>query len=136
MRLAIILSLLTIGTAAPAAPDAHVVPPAPKEFRLVGDAKRGEAIYTPLCASCHGKTGDGRGIIGKALTPPPRDFTDPKHMAAMSDWELFLAVSSGGTSVGLSATMPAWSSTLKEQDIHDVVVFVKTFCEKKKGSAK
>ena len=56
------------------------------------------------------------------------------QMALISDWELYLAITSGGASVEVSAVMPAWSSALKEQEIRDVAAYVKTFAQPKKGT--
>lgn len=36
--------------------------------------KLGHAVYTQQCAACHGATGDGQGLAGKYLNPPPRDY--------------------------------------------------------------
>jgi mono/diheme cytochrome c family protein len=35
----------------------------------------GYPTYAKHCASCHGETGDGRGVGARFLDPPPRDFT-------------------------------------------------------------
>ncbi len=126
-------ALIAVGALANVPP--RRVPPVPKEFRLHGDASKGQAVYVSSCASCHGKKGDGRGVAGLALVPPPAAFDDAKRMAGVTDWELFLAVFSGGPSVGLAATMPPWAGTLTEQQIHDVVAFVKTMMMKPKPKA-
>src|SRR5439155_7208145 len=111
------LGAVIVASAVVAAPDPpRKIPAAPKDFALNGDAKRGEPTFVQYCASCHGKHGDGKGIVGKTLTPPPADLNDSVKMAAVSDWELYLAIASGGASVDLSAVMPAWSSALKEQE--------------------
>jgi len=34
----------------------------------------GKKFYEQVCASCHGSKGDGKGLAGAALTPPPTDF--------------------------------------------------------------
>ena len=34
----------------------------------------GHAVYTKQCAACHGTTGDGKGLAGGHLNPPPRDY--------------------------------------------------------------
>lgn len=36
---------------------------------------RANEIYTTTCSSCHGANGNGDGIAGKGLNPPPRNFT-------------------------------------------------------------
>ena len=110
------------------------LPPAPVGFKLHGDSKNGEALYVTNCASCHGKKGMGNGVIGKALTPPPADFTDLKRMGEKSDWELYNAVGQGGISVGLSPMMPGWNGPLKDQEIQDVLIYTKHFWSNKKAN--
>ena len=39
--------------------------------------KEGKKVYEQVCASCHGSKGDGKGLAGAALTPPPTDFQKP-----------------------------------------------------------
>ncbi|MEJ5286849.1 MAG: Alternative complex III subunit ActE [Candidatus Kapaibacterium sp.] len=38
--------------------------------------KRGEEIYKTTCSTCHGEKGQGDGIAGKGLNPPPRNFAE------------------------------------------------------------
>lgn len=40
-----------------------------------GPEVSGRALYTDLCASCHGPTGLGDGPAAIGLTPPPPDLT-------------------------------------------------------------
>ena len=35
------------------------------------------ATFNIACATCHGQTGDGTGLAGAALDPPPASFVDP-----------------------------------------------------------
>jgi mono/diheme cytochrome c family protein len=40
--------------------------------------EKGKASFTKYCATCHGAKGEGDGVAGKLLKPPPRNFrTDP-----------------------------------------------------------
>ena len=39
--------------------------------------KEGKKVFEQVCASCHGSKGDGKGLAGAALTPPPTDFQKP-----------------------------------------------------------
>lgn len=88
-----------------------------------GDASRAEANYTQQCASCHGAAGDGRGPVGGALSPPPTNFTasaSPAHRA-------YEAIRGGGAAVGKAATMPAFGSSFSDEEIHDLVAYVRAF---------
>jgi cytochrome c553 len=42
-------------------------------------------IYRNQCAMCHGNTGKGDGISAGALTVKPRDYSDPKWQASVTD---------------------------------------------------
>ncbi len=92
-----------------------------------GDVEKGKAVYGKYCATCHGATGKGDGPAGKALNPkPPRDLTEKAYMATRSDDDLLTIVQKGGAAVGKSPMMPPWSPALKDDDIQDVVAFVRT----------
>src|SRR5262249_33503707 len=39
------------------------------------DAEKGKGLYASRCAFCHGASGAGDGPAGKALKPPPTNFT-------------------------------------------------------------
>ena len=52
-------------------------------YRIAGDDRpgydrlhlqRGRQVYTAQCAGCHGTTGDGKGLAGPYLNPPPSDY--------------------------------------------------------------
>jgi len=92
----------------------------------------GEAAstYSNLCGSCHGATGKGDGPAAAALNPKPKDFADCKRMAEISDETAFKAIKGGGQSVGLSPMMPPWGGSLTDQQIHELVRYVRGFCKK------
>lgn len=92
----------------------------------------GEAAsnYSNFCATCHGATGKGNGPAAMALNPKPKDFADCKTMAKITDETLFKAIHGGGQTVGLSPMMPAWGGSLTDQQIHDLVRYVRGFCKK------
>ncbi|HEB79550.1 MAG TPA: c-type cytochrome [Rhodospirillales bacterium] len=102
-----------------------------------GNAGNGEKVYNERCVWCHGEEGDGEGAggaVAKYLNPPPRDFTSGMFKIKTSpfsedfpnDADIFRMIRDGmpGTD------MPGWKSVLKdEQDIWDLVAYVKTFAE-------
>lgn len=70
--------------------------------------KAGEALYQktakPLaCAQCHGEKGDGRGPLGAAMVPPPRNFTCGKTMNEIPDGQLFWIIKNGSPGTGMMA---------------------------------
>ncbi|MGE5304267.1 MAG: c-type cytochrome [Alphaproteobacteria bacterium] len=92
----------------------------------------GEAAstYANLCASCHGANGKGDGPAAAALNPKPKDFANCKIMSGVTDDTAFKAIKGGGQSVGLSPLMPTWGGSLKDQQIRDLVKYIRAFCKK------
>ena len=90
------------------------------------DAAAGEEIYAQYCALCHGAQGQGDGSLSANLDPKPRDHTDGVYMNALTDDRLLQVVSEGGAAAGLAPIMPAWKGILSEQQILDVIAFVRT----------
>jgi mono/diheme cytochrome c family protein len=53
------------------------------------------------CAMCHGEQGDGKGFMGAALIPPPRNFTCGAMMKNISDGQLFWIIKNGSAGTGM-----------------------------------
>jgi cytochrome c oxidase cbb3-type subunit 3 len=85
--------------------------------------------YKIFCAKCHGFTGHGDGPDASTLQVKPRDFADCSVMSKISDDTMFKAIKDGGGAVGLSKEMPAWSAGLSDQNIHDLITYIRTFCK-------
>ncbi len=106
------------------------VPPPPargdEAFELNGDAGRGQQVFKFFCVACHGEHGKGDGPAAAALNPKPADYTDGDRMAKLSDEDLYRVVKEGGAAVGKSALMAAWKATLSDQQIRDVVAYVRS----------
>jgi mono/diheme cytochrome c family protein len=71
-----------------------------------GNIQAGKKLFNetakPLaCAQCHGPKGDGRGVMGAALVPPPRNFTCGKTMKNISDGQLFWIIKNGSPGTGM-----------------------------------
>lgn len=82
---------------------------------------RGAEIYKTNCASCHGDTGAGDGAAGAALNPLPAPIGHTTQMLA--DDLLFYRVSEGGAP--FQTSMPAWKGVLTEEQIWDVIAYVR-----------
>ena len=50
-------------------------------------------------------------------------------MNALSDEHLFKVIKEGGTAVGKAATMPPWGGALSDDEIRDVVAFVRSLAK-------
>ncbi len=91
-----------------------------------GDANAGKAKYDTLCVGCHGKTGKGDGPAAASLNPKPQDHSDGKTMNSLSDKYLFDIIKDGGAGVKKSPLMPAWGKTFKDQDISNVISYIRS----------
>lgn len=97
-----------------------------------GDAAAGKKIYETNCLSCHGPQGKGKGPVGAALNPSPRDFTagnfkfDPdKDGTAGTDADLTMVIENGAAAYGGSPLMAPWP-TLSDQDVENVIAYIRS----------
>jgi cytochrome c oxidase cbb3-type subunit 3 len=97
-------------------------------FAAGPDLARGRQTYKELCAKCHGATGKGDGRESGTLKTKPKDFTDCERMAKIDDATRFKVVKGGGKASGLSKDMPSYSEALEDDEIQDVLAFVRTMC--------
>src|SRR6478735_9804310 len=89
----------------------------------------GKAVYDAHCVECHGKTGKGDGPAAMILMPHPRDFSSGRYKirstetgSLPTDEDLTRSIRQGlfGTA------MPAWQGILPDDDIREVVRYIKT----------
>jgi mono/diheme cytochrome c family protein len=92
------------------------------------DAEQGKKLYGQFCASCHGQSGKGDGPAATALNPKPRDHTSKEYMSQMSDDDMLKVIKNGGASIGKSPLMPPWGASLKDDQIKDVIAYIRTLC--------
>jgi mono/diheme cytochrome c family protein len=97
------------------------------------DAAAGKAAYTANCLSCHGETGKGDGPVGQVLQPPPRDFsagdfkldTDGDGKPG-TDADLKAVIAKGAGAFGGNQLMAAWGGVLSDEDIDNVVAYIRS----------
>ena len=82
----------------------------------------GQALFAEHCAACHGPRGQGDGYAG--LTPPPADLTSPKASTQLAP-QLIRTVHEGRP----NTAMGAWNQLLSNQQIEDVVAYLRTLRE-------
>lgn len=90
-----------------------------------GDPAKGMEIFQANCAACHGPKGKGDGAAAAALDPKPRNLSDAEYMSTLSNEHLLKVITEGGASVGKSPMMAAWGGILSENDILNVVAYLR-----------
>jgi len=82
--------------------------------------RQGLAHYKENCVVCHGAPGVDVSELGQGLNPPAPDLTLPR-VQARPDGQIFWIVSNGIRMTG----MPAFSPTHKQDEIWQIVAFVR-----------
>jgi len=88
---------------------------------------QGEELYAANCASCHGTEGYGDGPAGANLDPAPAVLAHTGMM--MADDYLYWRISEGGTEQPFNSAMPAWGSTFSEEQIWQLVSYLRGLSE-------
>ena len=98
-----------------------------------GDEDRGELVYAKRCLQCHGDEGDGLGPAAERLSPPPRDFSLGLFKFKTTAFDEFLSNDADLVRMirdGMPGTaMPGWGDMLSEQEILDVIAYIKIFAD-------
>ena len=104
--------------------DAQQVPLGPLLPRDSADAAvfRGGLVYANYCVTCHGINADGNGRAARLYDPRPANL----RASDKNDEYLALIVRMGGEKLGRSPKMPPWSEELTDEQIRDVVAFVRS----------
>jgi mono/diheme cytochrome c family protein len=93
-------------------------------------ASQGEEVFEGSCAFCHGPDGRGGTSIGRSMDPPAADLHSA-HVQHWSDGELFWIVQNGVSHTG----MPAWKSSISEDDTWKLARFIHSLARANAGSA-
>ncbi len=86
-----------------------------------------KANWDKHCAKCHGADGRGQTTMGKKLKV--LDYTNPEHQKKFTDEEAF-KITKEGKKEGDKTLMKAYKDELTDQEIKDLVAFVRKFAKK------
>ncbi len=73
------------------------------------------------CAMCHGEKGDGKGMMGAALVPPPRNFTCNAMMKDIPDGQLFWIIKKGSPGTGMMSF-----SGLSDEKVWQLIHYIRS----------
>lgn len=82
--------------------------------------EKGRGLYQRLCSACHGKTGTGDG--SGLFNPAPADLKAPATQKKM-DEELLDTIRNGHP----STAMGKWEYALSEEEMKEVLTYIRTF---------
>lgn len=85
------------------------------------DVLVGERIYRERCLVCHGENGDGQTSLGWSLLPHPRDFTNARQMATLTDKQLAESITGGRP----GTAMAPWRGVLNRDDVRRVILYIR-----------
>ena len=90
-----------------------------------GDARKGRELYLEKCALCHGSQGEGWDWSKKVAKPPVPVPDLAKVTPGRSDKFLFDVVREGGEAVGQTRFMPPFGFQLSDQEVWDLVAYMR-----------
>ena len=95
------------------------------------DVDAGRDVFATSCATCHGPNGspDPDSPIVQGLGVVPADLSDPlfNSREPAGDWEM--VVKHGGDAMGLAAQMPPHKEALTDEQVENVVAYVKSIVD-------
>ncbi len=87
----------------------------------------GKKTFETYCVACHGIDGKADGAGALAMNPRPRQFVDKAWQAKVDDEHIYKVIKLGGASQGLSATMAPWGAAIPDDEIKNLVQYVRHF---------
>lgn len=96
--------------------------PLPKNRNVITE---GRALYEgavkPACALCHGRKGDGRGMLSAQFDPRPRNFACRETVKGIPDGQLFWIIENGSP----GTAMPHFGDKLTDEQIWQLVHYLR-----------
>ncbi|MBE0409739.1 MAG: cytochrome c [Anaerolineales bacterium] len=86
--------------------------------------EQGEIIYQVNCASCHGVSGKGDGVVSNSLEPRPTNLA--VNQERLSDGYLYWRIYAGGAFEPFRSVMPGWRGLISEEDIWRVITYIRS----------
>jgi len=83
---------------------------------------RGGVVYNNYCVTCHGLNADGNGRAARLYNPRPANL----RTSDKNDSYIEMIVRKGGEAIGRSPKMPPWEGELTNEQIKDVVAFIRS----------
>jgi mono/diheme cytochrome c family protein len=92
----------------------------PRDSKDAG-AFRGGLVYANYCVTCHGFNADGNGRAARLYNPRPANL----RMSDKNDAYMGLIIRLGGEAMGRSPFMPPWGAELTDEQMGDLVTYLR-----------
>jgi mono/diheme cytochrome c family protein len=95
------------------------------------NVENGAKVYKGGCIACHGADGKGAPKASTVFVRPDTfpDFTDCAGTTPEPNGNWKAVIVHGGPSRGLSQIMPAFGDLLTDEQINDVIAYMRGFCK-------
>lgn len=113
IHMMVLTALVVSSTGAWASGAANTDPKAPEKFGM-------------FCVPCHGPAGKGDGPAAAVLNPKPRNFTDGTYMNTRTDAQLINVIKNGSAAEKFSPMMVGYGSMVNDQEIKEIVAFIRS----------
>jgi len=90
----------------------------------------GKKKYGYDCAMCHGTDGDGKGDLAVDMKLKMLDYRDAAALKSVTDGEMFYVIKNGN-----GGEMPSEADRLKDEDIWNLVNYIRSIPKNSKPSA-
>lgn len=131
--LIIFLTISSCGVSSESEMENNIInPEIPEQFQSLANPDKidedtielGGNIFKSNCASCHGESGKGDGVVAKSLDPEPPNLS--KSHPDRTDGYLFWRISEGGGFEPYSSSMPGWKTILSDEEIWHVISYIRS----------
>jgi mono/diheme cytochrome c family protein len=83
---------------------------------------RGGVVFANYCVTCHGINADGNGRAARLYDPRPANL----RASDKNDGYMLLIIRNGGQALARSQFMPPWGGELTDEQMHDVVAYLRS----------
>ncbi len=100
----------------------HIIP-------LSYEQAQGKWVFYNKCVWCHADATPAGPSNRSNLTPQPPLLNDGATLNSLSDDYLQNVITLGGSAMGKSAMMPPWGRTLTQDDIHELISYIRAIAQ-------
>ena len=90
---------------------------------------QGSRIFQSNCVWCHADSTPAGPSNRSNVTPAPPLINDGATLNPLSDEFVQNVITLGGSAMGKSAMMPPWGRTLRTDEIHSVIAYMRTVAQ-------